>query len=238
MVAIRHKRAAAGVLVIVLCAFASTGCSSYDNRSMLIKQALVQEDFDAALENVEKIGKSSSELLYLYEKGLVLHYQNRFAESNEVFEAAEALLEDLYTKSVTRETAALLVKDDIARYRGEPYEAVFVNYYKILNYLHQDDLEGALVECRRVNRKLQMIADAGEETFENDPFVQYLTGMVYAAAGDFSVPWAQTPACPPRRCSTATPPAPSARSATWTRPRPTMIRRGWSAPCGDATAGW
>jgi hypothetical protein len=151
---------------------------------MLIKRALVEEDFDAALENVEKIGKSSSELLYLYEKGLILHYHDRYAESNEAFERAETVLEDLYTKSVSREAVALLVKDDIARYRGDAFEAVFVNYYKILNYLHLDDLEGALVECRRVNRKLQMIADAGEEKFENDPFVQYLTGMVYAAAGD------------------------------------------------------
>jgi hypothetical protein len=154
---------------------------------MLIKQALVQQDYAAALDNVEKIGKSSSELLYLYEKGLILHYQDRYAESNEVFEQAENLLEDLYTKSVSRETAALLVKDDIARYRGDPFEAVFVNYYKILNYLHLDDIEGALVECRRVNRKLQMINDAAgddEVPYQNDPFIQYLTAMVYAAAGD------------------------------------------------------
>lgn len=182
-------RVSARVLSLVLCAAVLAGCSSYDNRSMLIKQALVEENYEAALENVEKIGKSSSELLYLYEKGLVLHYQNRFAESNKVFEEAEVLFEDLYTKSVSREVAALVVKDDIAKYRGEPFEAVFVNYYKILNYLHQDDLEGALVECRRVNRKLQMIADAaedGDEPFIGDPFVQYLTAMVYEAAGDLT----------------------------------------------------
>jgi tetratricopeptide (TPR) repeat protein len=186
MTASRVPRRAAALL-IALCVGLVAGCASYENRSMLIKQALVQQDYAAALQNVEKIGKSSSELLYLYEKGLILHYQDRYAQSNEVFEQAEDLLEDLYTKSVSREMAALVVKDDIAKYRGEPFEAVFVNYYKILNYLHLDDLEGALVECRRVNRKLQMINDAAgddEVPFENDPFIQYLTAMVYDAAGD------------------------------------------------------
>lgn len=185
MFAISARRVwAAALAAVALCAVALSGCSTYQNRSELIKQALLRQDYDAALENVEAIGKSSSGLLYYYEKGLVLHYQNRFAQSNEAFEQAENLFEDLYTKSVSREVAALVVKDDIAKYRGEPYEAVLVNYYKILNYLHLGDMEGALVECRRVNRKLQMIIDAGEEVYRNDPFVQYVTAMVYDAAGD------------------------------------------------------
>ncbi len=171
---------------IVLCAFAMAGCSSYVERSGLIKQALVSEDYEAALKNVEEISKSSSGLLYYYEKGLVLHYQDQYEASNEAFEEAEILHEELYTKSVTRELVALAVKDDFSKYRGDPFEAVLVNYYKILNYLHMGDSEGALVECRRVNRKLQMIIDAGEETYRNDPFVQYLTAMVYDAANDAS----------------------------------------------------
>lgn len=184
MMAPTGKRVSVGVAVLALCALVLAGCSSYVERSTLIKQALLAEDYEKALGNVEEIDRSTSELLYLYEKGLVLHYQDRFVESNEVFEQAELLLEDLYTKSVTRELAALVVKDDIAKYRGDPFEAVLVNYYKILNYLHLGDIEGALVECRRVNRKLQMIIDAGEESYENDPFLQYLTAMVYDAAGD------------------------------------------------------
>jgi len=174
----------AGAALAALCVIALAGCSSYVDRSLLIKQALVEKDYDKALENVEEINQSSSGLLYYYEKGLVLHYNNKYAESNAAFEQAELLFEDLYTKSVTRELAALAVKEDIAKYRGEPYEAVLVNYYKILNYLHLNDIDGALVECRRVNQKLQMIIDAGEETYRNDPFVQYLTAMVYDAAGE------------------------------------------------------
>jgi hypothetical protein len=180
------REAAGRVLAaaIALCMVVLAGCSSYVERSTLIKQALVEKDYVDALEKVEGIDQSSSALLYHYEKGLILHYQDEFAASNEAFEEAEILLEELYTKSVTRELVALAIKDDFSKYRGDPFEAVLVNYYKILNYLHLGDIEGALVECRRVNNKLQMIIDAGEESFENDPFLQYLTAMVYDAAGD------------------------------------------------------
>jgi hypothetical protein len=187
MRALPGTREAAGrapAAVIALCVLVLSGCSSYVERSTLIKNALLEQNYEEALEKAEGIDKSSSNLLYLYEKGLILHYQDQYAASNEAFEAAEILLEELYTKSVTREVLSLAVKDDFSAYRGDPYEAVFVNYYKILNYLHLDDIEGALVECRRVNNKLQMIIDAGEESFENDPFLQYLTAMVYEAAGD------------------------------------------------------
>jgi len=170
--------------VAAACALVLGACSSYVGQSALIKQALVDADYDDALERIESIDKSSSELLYLYEKGLVLHYQNRFAESNEALEQAEVLLEELYTKSVTRELAALAIADQVAKYRGDPHEAVLVNYYKILNYLYLGDVDGAAIECRRVNRKLQAIRDAGDDYFENDPFLQYLTALVYEESGD------------------------------------------------------
>lgn len=171
------------VAPVLVCLLFSAGCSTYANRSMVIKGALVDQNFDEALKNVEKIDKSTSELLYYYEKGLVLHYQNRYQESNEAFAQAEIVLEDLYTKSLTRELAALAVNDAVAKYRGDPHEAMLIHYYKILNYLYLGDMDGALVECRRVNIKLQMLRDAGE-FYENDPFLQYLTGILYSEAGD------------------------------------------------------
>jgi hypothetical protein len=173
--------ALAALLVVSLGA-----CTTYHGRSVEIKQSFAEADYDRALERIDKIDRGTSELLYLYEKGLVLHYSNRYAESNEVFERSELLLEELYTKSVTRELAALAVSDNIAKYRGTSYEAILVNYYKILNYLLMGDQDGALVECRRVNRKLEFLRDTEGVFFANDPFIQYFTGMVYASAGELS----------------------------------------------------
>jgi uncharacterized protein len=161
-----------------------SGCAGYASYSPLIDEALVHEDYPAALEVVEKISRSNSELLYCYEKALVLRAQGEYAASNESLERAEILIEDLYTRSVTREVAALTVSESISQYRGDAFEAVRVNYYKILNYLALDDVAGALVECRRLNRKLQMLHDAGETYFVDDPFLQYLTALVYEMGGE------------------------------------------------------
>jgi hypothetical protein len=161
-----------------------SACSNYVGRSTQIRTALIEDDYDRALAAVEEINQSNSELLYLYEKGLILHGRGDLAGSSEAFARSELVLENLYTKSVTREAAALAVSETIGQYRGDAFEAVFVNYYQILNYLGMGDVEGALVECRRVNRKLQMLKDGGETYFENDPFMQYLTGIVYEMGGD------------------------------------------------------
>jgi hypothetical protein len=161
-----------------------SACSNYVARSGLIRTALIEDDYDRALAAVEEIDQSNSKLLYLYEKGLILHCQGDYVGSSKVFTESELVLEDLYTKSVTREAAALAISETIGQYRGDAFEAVFVNYYQILNYLGMGDIEGAMVECRRVNRKLQILKDGGETYFENDPFMQYLTGVVYEMGGE------------------------------------------------------
>lgn len=175
------------VLVAFCVAVVLTGaCGTYHRQSADIKRSFTEADYDHALERIEQIDPGTSELLYLYEKGLILHYGNQYEESNEAFERAELLLEELYTKSVTRELAALTITDNIAKYRGESHEAILVNYYKILNYIYLGDLEGAVVECRRVNRKLEYLRDTEGVFFSNDPFIQYFTGMVYKAANELN----------------------------------------------------
>ncbi len=169
--------AVAGLLAVL-------GCAGGAHYSPQVKSALVGGDFTAALGYVESIDRRSSELLYFYERGLVLHYQDDYVGSNEAFENAELLFDELYTKSVTRELSALLTSDRVTKYRGDPFETVFTNYYKILNYLYLGDREAALVECRRISQKLQVIADAEEESYVNDPFLQYLTAMLYQESGD------------------------------------------------------
>jgi len=175
-------RSAAVALLFALAAV--VGCTNYSRQAPLIREAMTRDDFEAALAQVEKIDRSNSELLYCYEKGLVLHEQGDYAGSNQAFERAEQVLEELYTKSISREIAAIAVSETITKYRGDAFEAVLVNYYKLLNYLFLGQVEDALVECRRLNLKLQMLHDAGETYFVDDPFLQYLTALVYEIGGE------------------------------------------------------
>jgi len=159
-------------------------CSSYVRRSTAIRGLLVTGQYDAALDEISGISGSNSLLLLLYEQGMVLHCKGDYAASNLAFERSEAVLDELYTRSITRGIASLAVSETIEQYRGDPFEAVLVNYYKTMNYLALGEIEDAMVECRRINRRLQMFQDGGETYFVNDPFLQYLTGMVYARGGE------------------------------------------------------
>jgi tetratricopeptide (TPR) repeat protein len=163
-----------------------SGCASQMARSPAVKDYVDRQEFDAALDQIEHIDQGTSRLLYLYEKGIVLHYAGRYTESSAVLEEAERLFDDLYTKSLSREVGALLTSDNVIQYRGERYETALVNYYKLLNYLHAGDMEGALVECRKINNRLKFFAGSEDSVYVKDPFLQYLTGMVYMEAGELA----------------------------------------------------
>lgn len=182
-----RRRAVVAVIWALLLATAVPSCTSYLRDSPYIKTSLAQQNYDAALARIEKIDKSSSRLLYLYEKGLVLHYDGRLEESNAALEEAELLYEDLYTKSLSREIGSLLTSDNIIKYRGERFEAAMIHYYKIINYLDLGLPEDALVECRKLNHRLKTFADdESNQVYPNDPFLQYLTGMVYWTMGEYN----------------------------------------------------
>jgi len=170
--------------LVLPAALVVAGCSTYSAQAPLIRNALEKENYTEAIKQAEKINKSNSELLYCYEMGMILHEEGDYTASNATFERAEQVFDELYTRSVSREIGAALVNENIVKYRGDAFEAVLVNYYKILNYLFLDRVSDALVECRRVNQKLQVLHDAGETYFVDDPFLQYLTALVYDTGGE------------------------------------------------------
>ena len=177
------RRAGAAVSAGVLAAALAAGCTTYARRSRDLRLQLAAQNYEAALQGLEAINNGGSRLLYHYERGLVLHYQNRFAESNAALDQAELVLEDLYTRDLTREVAAFVTSDNLVQYRGERFEAGILHYYKIMNYLHLGLEEEAAVECRRLNHRLQVFGDQDGSYYRNDPFLQYLTGLVYSLVG-------------------------------------------------------
>jgi hypothetical protein len=166
-------------LVVMPAALVVAGCSTYSAQSPLIRQALEAQDYEKAIKLTDKISQSNSELLYCLELATIQHEKGDYAQSNATFQRAEQVIDELYTKSISREVGAVLVNENMSQYRGDAFEAVLVNYYRILNYLFLEQTADALVECRKLNQKLQLIHDAGETYFVDDPFLQYLTALVY-----------------------------------------------------------
>ena len=68
-----------------------------------------------------------------------------------------------------------------ALYVGEDFEHIIPLYYKALNYVFLGDFEGALVECRRMDLRISLLAQKhrSEKKFRRDAFVHLLMGVIY-----------------------------------------------------------
>ena len=138
-------------------------------------------------ENRDEFGETNS-VLFNLEVGLLAHYGEQYAESNEMFLAAERKMEELYTKSISTEVGAALVNDNLLPYEGEDFEKVFVNLFLALNFAQMGEVEEALVEARKVDLKLKEYSRQYEEknTYKQDAFIRYVMGALYEASGELN----------------------------------------------------
>ena len=170
-------------LLILLCL--SLGCSSYTMRE--VYTALEAGNPEAALAYMDEQGPKEPGLPFLFERGLVAHYANRFSESSKAFSLAEDISEDLYTRSVSKEALALITTDLLRPYPGTRFERLLSHYYRILNYIYLNKLDGALVECRRATNLIQYYINEHEEyDFFGAAFLAYLSGMIYETSGEWN----------------------------------------------------
>lgn len=172
--------------LLLLLIFLLQGCGTHYQKTEMVQKAIVAGDFaqaDTLLSQLKsKIGENNI-LLFYFDKGMVNHLRGHYAESNQFFEKALERIDELYAKSLSKEALTYITNDLAQPYRGEDFEIVLIHYYMALNYLIMDDLESALVECRRVNVKLTELNDKYEKKnrYKSDAFVHYLMGMIYEA---------------------------------------------------------
>jgi hypothetical protein len=186
----RRPRAALPVALVFLGVLAS-GCAPYSARLADLRPSLAEAHYDVALATLEKNRGDNTQLLYWLERGLVLHYADRFTESNEAFQQAEVLADDLYTKSISEGAISLITSDESIAYRARPYEMAMVPYFRALNYIYLGQRDEALVEARKASQLLARYVDATLQGLEdkekadafertkNDAFLLYFSGMLY-----------------------------------------------------------
>ncbi|MEX2604746.1 MAG: hypothetical protein WD361_11105 [Gracilimonas sp.] len=147
-----------GLLVIL---FLINGCASYklDSAQSELRTSFASGDYSSTAQLIEKLDqkqiyKSKDRVLLYLERGLVNHFAGDYKASSKYFTDAEYQIDDLFTKSVSRAVKSFVVNDNTLAYDGEDYEDIYINVFKSLNYIHLNDLDGALVEARRVTHKL------------------------------------------------------------------------------------
>ncbi|HKL48661.1 MAG TPA: hypothetical protein VJ882_03305, partial [Desulfuromonadales bacterium] len=173
----------------MLTALLTTGCAGHGKIQETCYNLASQGHLEKSLERLEESALARRErdrLLYLMEKGTLLHLQGTYRKSNEVLEEADRLFEELFTRSVTAETFSFATNDTVIPYAGADYESVYLNYYKILNYLALGEIPEAAVEARRIDEKLNWFSDryGDSHSFQEDAFLRLLSGFIYEALGD------------------------------------------------------
>jgi hypothetical protein len=111
----------------------------------------------------------------------------KYEASNEFLEKAFLFGED-YRINYFHEVTGYLTNPNMSVYRGEDHEHLMLLYFKTINFLKMNKPEEALVECRRLNIRLNQLSDKyrSEKKYQRDAFVHNLMGIIYQSTGDFN----------------------------------------------------
>ena len=140
---------------------------------------------DLLLAKGKRAEKSKNKLLYYFDRGVVAHLLGRYKESNHFFEQAYLTHANFLTNPVN-EALVFLINPTVTDYRGEDHEVLLLHYYKALNFLQLGQYDAALVECRRLNIKLNQLSDKHSNKYRRDAFIHTLMGLVYQANHDYN----------------------------------------------------
>ena len=176
------------ILIFSLGVFSS--CASYYQKNIKFNKEYASGEMlkaEKTLLHNKKEAESKNRFLYFVNMGTVLQQLGRYEESNVWFEKAFIFTEDFH-KEFLNEALSYVLNPTVKVYPGEDHEALYVLYYKAINYLKLGEYENALVECRRMNNLAHSLSDKykSKNKFTADAFIHNLMGMIYDASKDYN----------------------------------------------------
>jgi uncharacterized protein len=172
-----------GLIVLLI-----VSCASYSTRIQEPRKHFDRGEYDVAIEELKKLTekKDNDELLYWMDLGMVFHTAGRYPEAINAFSHADKLAEIKDYTSLTQEAASVMLSDQVKPYKGEDFEKIMVNMYLALDYTMLHKWEDALVECRRVNHKIDMMISQGGLPYEQNAFAKYLAASLFEAQNEIN----------------------------------------------------
>lgn len=194
--------------LLVLMFITLSGCGAYvlDEAQNDLRRNYLNGELQRSADLLKRfdeknVYRSKDKVLYHLEYGTVLHFTGAFDSSSTMFSIAEQEIDKLYTKSISKGLGSLLINDNVLAYDGEPYEDIYLNIFKSLNFMHLRDYEAALVENRRLAFKMEQLDirlkglaeafanrdslnaaewDPDEVNVQNSALGHYLSAILYA----------------------------------------------------------
>ena len=168
-----------------------SGCASYYTKHRKLYRSIETGQFEAADKLLEKDTKSPNNrnsLLYYLDRGYVSWMLNDYRQSVDYLNTAENTIDD-YSMNLGAEALALISNPMVKPYRAEDFEVVMVNCFKAINFMQLENYEAAMVECRRINLKLNNLNDkypSHKNRYSRDAFAHTMMGLLYDANGDYN----------------------------------------------------
>lgn len=164
------------------------GCANYASRVAEPRHRFENGEYDAAIEDLKKLvaRHDNDQLLYVLDLATVYHTAGRYQEAIQTFRDADKLAEIKDYTSIAAETASFLFNDTMKDYKGELFEKLLINVYLAIDYTMLGQWDDALVECRRVNHKIDMMIDQGKLKYDHNPFAKYLSAALFEARHEYN----------------------------------------------------
>ena len=178
-------------MIYLTAAVVLSGCASYYAKNIQLYRSIETGQFEAAnklLEKDTKSPKNRNSLLYFLDRGYVSWKLNDNRQAVGYLNTAENIIDD-YHMQLGAEALALITNPMMKPYRAEDFETVMVNCFKAINYMQMDEYESAMVECRRINLKLNQLNDkypSHKNRYQRDAFANMMMGLLYDANGDYN----------------------------------------------------
>lgn len=146
--------------------------------------------FEAAEQFVSSQGKKryakQDQALFYLDRAALLHDAQQPAPSDRLLAQAQDRMDELYTRSVTKEAGRLFINDLTAPYQLSPYEQALTYFYRAMNFLQQNKRMDAAVEARKAVFFLDHLRGSKENGYTDDPFVQYFSSLIFESVGQRS----------------------------------------------------
>lgn len=170
--------------LLMLCSCANKAMTRYEALAPTLEKKGYTETIKEIDKKKDKLYGENSAYLYHFDLGTLYHYNGENEKSIMHLEQAEQIYDDLYTRSVTNEAAAVVTNDNIRPYRARPFEIILMHQLQIMNYLAMKNVDDALVEVKRAQIALDALYQKDQDKVNDNGFLRYLCGIVYEMAGE------------------------------------------------------
>ena len=161
-----------------------TGCATYQAKVSPARDMLVAGNCDGALKALEELANKDDgdQLVHLMDYASALQICGDYKKSNQIFDKAEKVADQVDYHSASRVVGATLLNEEMIQYKGDTFELLFLNVEQALNFLQLGRYDDALVEVRKMNQKFVKLRGEEKRSFELNSFSKYLSGLIWEAS--------------------------------------------------------